>query len=168
MARGLNGKVPTLITRHRQTGISLDTNLLLLWMVGKCDPALIPRHKRTLAFSAADFELLAEWLAGDWNWTSTPNVLTETVNLLMQVNHEMQSTLLALFQQRLLTCRESYYRSSELSSDPRFPILKLTDTSLLRAAQRGRLVISVDFKLCGLINAAGGSAINFNHFRTVS
>jgi len=167
MVGQLNLEAERLFDRHRQSGIALDTNLLLLWVVGAIDRTLISRHKRAAGFTIEDYELLASLLSRGHSQLTTPNVLTETINLLMQTDGPGQSALVHEFIRHVVRIRESYYRSSELVTVPHFPLLRLADTSLFRAAQRGRLVISTDFKLCGLINAGGGSAINFNHLRSI-
>jgi hypothetical protein len=167
MAGQLTTEVMRILDRHRQSGIALDTNLLLLWVVGSSDGTLISRHKRTKGFTIDDFGLLADLLSQGHSQLTTPNVLTETINLLMQTDGPGQSDLVHEFVRQVVHNRESYYRSSELVMVPHFPLLRLADTSLFRAAQSGRLVIRADFKLCGLITASGGSAINFNHLRSI-
>ena len=40
----------------------VDSNLLLLYLVGKCDPRIIPRFTRTQKYTVKDFELLSKLL----------------------------------------------------------------------------------------------------------
>jgi hypothetical protein len=37
-------------TRYRTAGLLIDTNVLLLYVVGSYDPGAVPRHKRTGRF----------------------------------------------------------------------------------------------------------------------
>ncbi len=48
--------------RNRAADVLVDTNLLLLYVVGVHDRDLIPRFKRTAAFTVQDFGILAETL----------------------------------------------------------------------------------------------------------
>ena len=64
--------------------IILDTNLLLLLVVGLTDPALIGKHKRTRSFEVTDYDLLVNVLSGYNEIVVTPHILTETSNLLSQ------------------------------------------------------------------------------------
>lgn len=66
-----------LLRRHYQSGIALDTNVFLLWVVGGFDIALIARHPRTRAFLEEDFDLLRRIISPFRRILSTPNVLTE-------------------------------------------------------------------------------------------
>lgn len=60
----------------------VDSNLLLLYIVGKCDPRIIPRFTRTEKYTIKDFELLQALLERVFKTVvTTPNVLTEVSNL---------------------------------------------------------------------------------------
>jgi hypothetical protein len=50
----------------------LDTNLLLVFVVGSYDPAHVSMHKRTAEFTAADFYQLKEMMdeVRPWDWTT--------------------------------------------------------------------------------------------------
>src|SRR2546425_1973988 len=61
--------------------IVLDTALLMLFVVGITNPALISRHKRLKEYTVGDFELLRNVMARASDVVVTPNVLTETSNL---------------------------------------------------------------------------------------
>jgi hypothetical protein len=50
-----------LITKHRGKGVFVDTNLLVLLLVGSVNSARIPNFKRTQDFTIDDFEPCADW-----------------------------------------------------------------------------------------------------------
>jgi hypothetical protein len=64
-----------------QERIIIDTNLLLLLLVGMYDKSYIARHKRTNDYSSDDFELLLMRLER-CEIVLVSNVLTEVSNLL--------------------------------------------------------------------------------------
>ena len=61
--------------------IVVDTNLLLLLVIGITDRSLIAKHKRTRSFEAEDFDLLVSVLAGYDQVVVTPHIMTEVSNL---------------------------------------------------------------------------------------
>src|SRR5579862_2343589 len=72
--------------RIRQAGtVLLDTNLLLLYLVGSCAPEWISRHKRTASYRMEEFRLLCVTLSWVRTLVVTPNILTETSNLARQI-----------------------------------------------------------------------------------
>lgn len=75
--------VSGLISRHRRTGVLVDTNLLLLFFVGGYDRSLVERFRRTAdRFVAPDFDTLSALLMSFERIVTTPHILTETSNLL--------------------------------------------------------------------------------------
>src|SRR5438874_3988149 len=70
-----------LVSKYRSTGLLVDANLLLLYILGKTNKQRIPAFKRTQAYSVGDFELLDDFVSRFRKVVSTPNVLTEVSNL---------------------------------------------------------------------------------------
>lgn len=56
----MNDYVLSLMTKYRTNGILIDTNILLLFIVGSLDPDLILRFSRTTNFSIQDFQIVAK------------------------------------------------------------------------------------------------------------
>lgn len=59
---------------------------------------------------------------------------------------------------------ETHDAAVKLIDRPEFNSFGLTDTALSNLSAEA-VVITVDFRLSGKIEAAGGNAINFNHHR---
>ena len=78
-------------------GYFLDTNLLVLLIVGSESRELIPKHRRLEHFTVDDFDILAEFLENADRLYVTPNTLTETSNLVGQHGEPERS----LFMRRL-------------------------------------------------------------------
>ena len=70
-----------LVGKHRNNGLLIDTNLLLLLVVGIYDRRRITSFKRTAAYTPGDFQKIG-WLSKQFSqlW-ATPNILTEVDNL---------------------------------------------------------------------------------------
>ena len=54
----MRSHIEQLLVEYRTKGVLVDTNLLLLYVVGVYDPSRIERWNRTRAFPEDDFELL--------------------------------------------------------------------------------------------------------------
>ena len=70
-----------LISQHRGSGLVVDTNLLLLFLIGRTNKNRISRFKRTQAYTIEDFDLLDRFMAEFKTLITTPHVLTEVSNL---------------------------------------------------------------------------------------
>src|SRR5882672_2097419 len=70
-----------LIWKHRSPGLLIDSNLLLLYILGNTNKQRIPEFKRTQMYTIQDFELLQLLVERFSRVVTTPNVLTEISNL---------------------------------------------------------------------------------------
>ena len=157
-----------MLPASRRETLFVDTNLLLVLIVGAMDGTQIERFKRTRAYSPGDYALLAEFVGGFQRMLNTPNVLTEVSNLLGQLAEPLRRrALLAL---GILTgqIEERFHASRELVSEPRFPLLGLADASIIRAVDQDVTVLTDDLALYLHLSGAGVEAINFNHLRSGS
>jgi hypothetical protein len=146
----------------------IDTNLLLVLIVGALDLDHVERFKRTRAYSREDYTLLTAYVGDFQRMLTTPNVLTEVSNLLGQLSEPLRRrALLAL---GLLTGKfqEKYLPSTTLAVDPHFPLLGLADTSVIHSADRDVTVLTDDLQLYVRLAAAGIGVVNFNHIRSGS
>ena len=81
-ARRLMLDAAALITKHQGRGVFIDTNLLVLLLVGSVNPSRIPKFKRTQDFSIEDFRVLRELV--EWfgkPLVATPHVLSQVSDL---------------------------------------------------------------------------------------
>ncbi len=160
--------IETFVQRHRTRGAILDSNLLLLLVVGRVDRALIGRFKRTREFREGEFDLVAG-LAGSFSRLfSTPNILTEVSNLGGQLGGPDRPSFFQVLGRTIEKLEESYIESRRAASTPAFERLGLADSTTSLLAQQGIGVVSGDFHLVGSLRAAGVDALNFNHVRTAT
>ena len=66
----------------RVTGVFIDANLVVLFVVGSVDRRLVGTHRRARTFEPKDYGRLAEFISNAGQVFVTPNVLTEASNLL--------------------------------------------------------------------------------------
>ncbi len=154
-----------LIRRHRANGIIVDTNILLLYFLGRFDPQEIPRFKRTRQFTSDDYDLLALLLRRFDKLLTTPNILTEVNSFSGQMGEPLRTLFFKKLAEEMSLMDEHYLESRHTTNLSQFVKLGLTDTGILSLAQRSRLVLTDDFPLAQHLQAAGIDVINFNHVR---
>jgi len=141
----------------------IDTQLLLLFVVGTTKRSYIRKHKRLHAYSEADFDLLQEVIAPYDNIMVTPNTLTETSNLLGYIQEPMRSEVFAIFGAIVQYTDERYVESRAICGRREFVLLGLTDAALLDLSSDGNILLTSDLGL--YLAGANDGAVNFNHIR---
>ena len=146
-------------------GAFIDANLLVLLVVGGVDRQAIARHKRTRRFPPEDYDALLRLFGKLDRIYVTPNVLTETSNLLF----DPSDTRFMEHLRRLIGQAEEVTVASEVAANnAMFAKLGLTDAALLEAISAETPLVTVDFDLYGAACAKGdGVAFNFTHYSAV-
>ena len=158
--------VHQLVLRYRRTGIIVDTNILLLYFVGRFAPAQIERFKRTASFSVEDFKLVEYLLHQFERLLTTPTILAEVSNLSAQFGEPLRSEYFRKFQQEIELLQEEHVRSRDATTTGCFVRLGLTDAGIHFVAQRkSHLVLTSDLKLYLYLQSEKIDVINFNHIR---
>jgi hypothetical protein len=149
------------------TGLILiiDTNLLVLFIVGITNRNLITKHRRLKAFSLDDFDLLCQLIESSLQILVTPNTLTETSNLLGYIDEPARSQLFETFRKLIQKTSEVYVDSRIASNTEEFHRLGLTDSGLLEITGKSRTILTTDLDLYISALSRGLLAINFNHLR---
>lgn len=142
----------------------IDTNLLVLLLVGSVDRNLVARHRRTRNFFPEDYDRLSEIIDTLDQVFVTPNTLTETSNLLSGSQDVRMMRQLSLLVQQAV----EVYVASQLATNSRvFNRLGLTDAVLLESISAERPLITVDFDLFDAALAKGDKfAYNFTHLQS--
>lgn len=147
--------------------VAIDSNLLLLLVVGMASREYIRKHKRLQEFTADDYDLLQEQLSVATEVIVTPNTPTETSNLIDHIADPARKHIYDLLRDLLRSSSSSevYIPSQSAAERPELPRLGLTDCALLDVCSGGTPLITVDLKLYLAAIAAGDKALNFNHLR---
>ena len=150
---------------RRKKKLLVDTNILLLYIVGSLSLDRIARHKRTGNFTAEDYRLLAGLLRRFGGIVLTPNVLSEVSNLLGHTDEQTRTALLTLLRTLVQDSEECYVASVEAVETREFLRLGLTDASILTLPIEELTVLTDDVHLYLALQRRGVEAINFNHVR---
>lgn len=157
----------SLIIRYRQSGIVLDTNILLLYFIGIVDVNLISRFKRTKnKFSVEDYYLLSNLLRYFSKIATTPHILTEVSNLSGELRDRVKQDFFSRFAKGITLLEEHYTCSADLAKMPAFVKFGLTDAGI--AHLETHLVLTEDFALAQYLQSKKTDVMNFNHIRFMS
>lgn len=140
------------------TGFLVDTNLLVLLVVGNVNPDLIAKHRRLYGYAVADYEALQDLVNLADRVLVTPNTLTEASNLLGQHGEPERSLLMEGLRALIDASEEIVISSTQASANSAFPSLGLTDAVLLEAVSEERPLVTVDALLYSLASAKGRDA----------
>lgn len=154
-----------LIEQYRHKGLLLDTNLLLLLLIGTLQPTEITQFSRTRMFTTEDYDLLKLVVDDFQTFATTPNILTEVNNLSNKLSARLKTDYFRLFTAWIENTREFYIVSDDLSKHAEFTTYGLTDLSILHAAKDRFLVLTIDLPLTVLLQVSGVAVINFIHLR---
>lgn len=142
--------------------VIIDANLLVLLVVGKLDRRLISRHKRTRAYDDNAYEILVRYLKRFGKIIVTPNVLTETSNLL---EDGKDPRALGILKDFVASLDERFIPSERAVAQPHFERLGLTDAGLLDTWASDSVLLTADLDLYIAATQLQRTAINFTHLR---
>ncbi|MDJ0844662.1 PIN domain-containing protein [Crocosphaera sp.] len=157
--------VQKLLNRYRNKGIVIDTNILLLLIVGTANRKRISQFKRTQQFLPEDYDLLIKLINLFPKIIITPNILTEVNSLTNQIGEPERSKCFAIFAQLISEIEEIALSSQEIVKNNGFIKFGLTDCGILELSQNQYLVLTDDFKLFNYLQKLGIDSINFNYLR---
>lgn len=160
--------IDQILAKYRGKGIIVDTNLLLLFVVGSHDSNRITSFKRTNKFGIDDYMLVKRFVDCFKTVRTTPSILTEVSNHLNQLPDNLKAEFYSAFSNCINSLFEVYKESASLSKNDCFTKYGLADTSIITDAKSNYVVLTDDFPLSGYLNSAGVDAINFNHLRMVN
>ena len=149
----------------RPAGVFIDTNLLVLLVVGSVERQLVATHRRTRTFTPEDYDRLLRIVEALGRVFVTPNTLTEASNLLEQ---PQDTRFLGRLRSLIEACQESVVSSATAARNRAFMRLGLTDAALLEAVSAERPLITVDLELYSAALEKGEeAAINFTYLQTL-
>jgi hypothetical protein len=156
-----------LIKKYQAKGVLVDSNLLVLFLVGAVNKRRILDFKHTQGFTIEDFDLLATLIGWFGKLIATPHVLSQ-VSDLTDLPGKERLKIRRLFRSVVEQIEESYDPSQALVADPIFERLGLTDAAIATICSRGILVLTADVDLQLAVQQRGADALNFNHVRQLS
>lgn len=143
----------------------IDTQLIVLLVVGLTSTKIIRKHKNLTAFTEADFDLLRSMIGQRPDLIMLPNIASEASSLLRQHKDPERSRVMSTFREVLDRCREIYVDSTAAASQPEYMRQGITDSAILAGCKTGCRILTSDFALHLAAERRGLSATNFNHWR---
>ena len=126
----------------------------------------VEKFSRTRAYTTADAKILDKTLSGFKSIITTPQVLTETANLLDWFTGKKREILFGYLSQFVITVDEKYLTAKQIILSPAFIKLGLSDAALFDICHLDKCVLlTADLDLYGFAAGHGIEAINFTHLR---
>lgn len=148
--------------------VILDTNLLVLLVVGTVDEGLIAKCKRTQSFDVDAFVLLIAELMRHEKHQACAAVLAETCNLLESENAKRDHRLFDCLR-TMVSGWESYsVEPTQVMAARPYLQFGFTDATLAELLQeQGNLVLTIDAPMYAYVSRMKrkGEIVNFNHLR---
>ncbi len=144
----------------------MDTNLLLLLLVGSFDQNKIPSTKRIHKYNIEDFYTIVRLINYyTQNITITPNIFTEICNLSDKLNLETNYKFFQFLETFLNSQNERIELSKATMTNNNKCYFKLgiCDASIFSLAKENNLIITDDLELYHFIISHGLHSINYNH-----
>lgn len=157
----------SLIHTYARKGLLIDTNVLLVLIVGLVDEGLVGRFRRTSSYTAEDFHLLRRLVRPFARIVTTPQILAELSNL--SPTGRKDALAARYFSQLVGLLREAHERhvaKDVMIRSTLLPRIGFTDLSILEAARnREYLVLTDDLRCAEYLRAANCDVINLNQLR---
>ena len=144
-------------------GLILDTNLLLVYLIGCYDVDYITHFTRTSAYTSEDFNKLRRYIKNFNALFVTPQILTELSHFSEEVNESKLNSYFEVLIKELSNFKEEYIDENIILSNKESLIkFGFADCSIVEAAKRNSLtVLTTDFPLSGSMKASDLKALNW-------
>jgi len=144
----------------------LDSNLLVLFVVGSAGENLIHRHNCLDAFDVEDYRQITAMIANASHLILVAHVLAETSNLIRQISEPAKSEVTAILKLLIDKFQEDTLPSADATAHAQYLRLGLTDAVLLTlSATPNAVLFTADHDLYGAATGEGREAYNFFHFK---
>ena len=158
----MNDNLRRLLGKYRKKGLLIDTNLLVLYIVGSLDIELIRDFSRTSQFTIDDFYLLSDFSDLFDLKITTPHILTEASNLIGKSRN-----LRGLLKIYISNADEKFLESSKVTENDDFIDFGLTDTAIINVSQNSCLVLTDDRPLYGFLINKGIDTVSLDELRLI-
>ena len=157
-----------LLCKHDSKGVLLDTNLLVLYLVGKYKRDYVTKFKRTNMYTVNDFDWLSEYVSKFAKIVVTPQVLAETWNFIEKIGEHRFVEFLEKTIPLLTLFEEEYIHKNIIMESDGFSYIGITDMSVIQAGKKlDCLVLTDDLRAYSHFLQFEVSTININHLRQI-
>jgi len=127
--------------------ILIDSNALIVLLIGLIDPKLFKTHKTTSIYDEEDFRELLHVIGDFNNIIVLPNIWTEVDNLLNNFGGNYKYSYIQKITEIIKNTSEKYIDSKTGTECESFFDIGLTDSLVLEQAKSCKLLITSDSKL---------------------
>jgi len=156
-----------LIRKHGATGVLVDANMLLVYLVGQLDEDLVEHVTPNRAYKVDDFRLVALMLSQFKTLIVTPSVLAEVSNLSSKLPEDYRADFRRCLAALLPTAKvtERLVDLTTVSKAVGFVPFGFTDATIEQISSQGVPVFTDDFRLYQLLASQNAEVFNYNHIR---
>lgn len=148
--------------------VLIDTNLLILLIVGLTEEKMIGKHRRTREYDKESYDLLIDSLEDFSEILITPHILAETSNLIRQCEEPLKTKVGECLSELISKSEELQMAAATVVRRPEYLRIGLTDAGILQAQEGGATLLTDDNGLYLASLRSGHNAINFSHRRDLS
>jgi len=159
--------IADVVRRFQTAGALLDTNLLLVYILGSINPLQINRWKRTKPYGTKDLRFLVDFVSRMNAVFVAPGVAAETSNFLGELGGDLRRLTLERLKSYLVESREISFSCQAVANLAEFPRLGFTDSTLCEAARGGSLILTDDFPLANYLDSKNLGVLNYHHIRQI-
>lgn len=151
-----------LIEKYRPSGLLLDSNLLLLYLVSVVDPTLVGtgQYNKLSSFRATEFEILRRLMSLFKRVVTTAHILTEVSNLVAAMHDSGKLRVFREFVATLEVVDEQPVSSYRAARRSEFAYLGLTDSVLAELSGKF-LIVSNDARMVDMLRQSGVEALKW-------
>lgn len=150
----------SIFNEYRGKRVLLDTNLLLLYLIGMFERGRVARFKRTSDYTEDDFDLLANFLASFRTLVTTPHLLTEVSNLADSLPGHLRTAWAEHFALQTSTLLELFQPATKVMKQTSFTAFGLADAAI-HGLGADTLILTEDFALSGFLRSQEIAVLNF-------
>ena len=158
--------VENILIAAQRNGLLLDTNLLVLYLVGQTEEGMVEKHKRTSRYTVDDYRILVGIVHSQRKLVTTPHVLAEVSNI-VSFSGNLRDRFHDLFEAHIgIVEGERYLAGRDICRSPAFRNLGVTDAGIVLLSTEGVVVMTDDLNLYLWLQRKQAAAINFTHLRS--
>lgn len=155
-----------LVGKYCHKGIIIDTNVMLVYIVGIYNQNYLLKFERTRGYKEV-FEYVYAVLPQFRRHIITPHILTELSNLSMRIQDNRLVEYFSVFSRILGGTAEEYISKDDILNSVLLPKLGVTDLTIIEAAEKYKcLVFTDDWPATGHMRYRGIEVLNLKEIRT--
>lgn len=156
-----------LISKYCRRGIIIDTNVMLVYIVGAYDHNYLPKFKRTRGYDIEVFKYIYSVLLQFRRHIVTPHILTELSNLSMHIQDKRLGEYFSIFRRVLEQTEEEYINKDNILKSVLLPKLGVTDLTIIEAAEKYKCLVFTDDRVATeCMRYKGIEVLNLKEIRT--